>query len=113
MSKLEPVHPLTGEAAGLPGVSVIVPARNEERTIDVCLDGIGSQKLRQPDLDVQAIVVDDRSEDRTAEIVERRAASMPFLRLLAGEELPAGWIGKCWALHQGAAVASKDWLLFV
>ena len=113
MRRLEAVHPLTGDAAGLPGVSLIVPARNEQRVIDVCLDGIRSQKLRQPELALEAIVVDDRSDDRTAEIVRLRAQCMPYLRLVEGGDLPAGWIGKCWALHQGAAVASKEWLLFV
>ncbi|HET7767172.1 MAG TPA: glycosyltransferase family A protein, partial [Chloroflexota bacterium] len=113
MRRLESEHPLDGDAHGLPGVSVIVPARNEERTIDVCLDGIRAQKLRQPELDLEAIVVDDRSDDRTAEIVRRRAAAMPYLDLIAGADLPLGWIGKCWALQQGAGAATKEWLLFV
>jgi chlorobactene glucosyltransferase len=113
VGKLEPVHPLSGSAADLPSVSLIVPARNEAATIDICLDGIRSQKLRQPDLDLEAIVVDDRSEDRTAEIVRMRSATMPYLQLLSGDGLPLGWVGKCWALHQGAGAATKDWLLFV
>jgi len=113
MGKLVPVRPCDTPAGDLPGISVIVPARNEESTIDICLDGIRAQKLRQPDLDLEAIVVDDRSEDRTGEIVLRRAQTMPYLHLLSGDELPLGWIGKCWALHQGSRAATKEWLLFV
>ncbi len=95
-----------GDAAGL--VSVIVPARNEERQIEACVRSLLS--MRYPRLEV--IVVDDRSDDATASIVERIARDDDRVRLVRGEELPAGWIGKPWALEQGTRVARGAWLLF-
>lgn len=92
-----------------PSVSVIIPARNEATTIADCLVGAGAQ--RYPDL--QIVVVDDRSEDGTGEIVRRVAAGDGRVQLVAGQPLPEGWMGKCWALHQGAQVAQRSWLLFV
>ncbi len=109
--QLEPVapKPVPDPDRDYPPVSVIVPARNEAQTITRCLEGLRAQ--RYPDLEI--IVVDDRSEDGTGELVRRQAAQDPRLRLVEGAPLPAGWIGKCWALHQGAQVARGQWLLFV
>ncbi len=58
------------------------------------------------------IVVDDRSHDDTAAIVARIAAEDSRVRLIDGAPLPAGWVGKPWALHQGAQHARGEWLLF-
>jgi chlorobactene glucosyltransferase len=108
---LRPIRPLPDppEGKGLPGVSVIVPARNEQAVIAACLDGALAQNY--PGLEV--LVVDDRSEDGTGEIVRRYAAADPRLRLVVGQPLPAGWLGKPWALVQGASAARGAWLLFV
>jgi chlorobactene glucosyltransferase len=59
------------------------------------------------------LVVDDRSEDRTAELVRRAAQKDVRLLLVEGQPLPEGWLGKPWALHQGAQAARGEWLLFV
>lgn len=88
-------------------VSVIVPARDEEGPIARCLESL----LAQDYADYEVIVVDDDSDDLTAETVSALAAHEPRLRLVAGAELPDGWLGKPHALSQGAAVAHGEILL--
>ena len=91
-----------------PELSIIVPARNEARQIEQCVRSLLAQDY--PHFEV--IVVDDRSHDDTAAIVARIAAEDRRVQLIGGEPLPAGWVGKPWALHQGAQRARGEWLLF-
>ncbi len=91
-----------------PELSIIVPARNEARQIEQCVRSLLAQDY--PHFEV--IVVDDRSHDDTAAIVSRIAAEDSRLRLVCGEPLPPGWVGKPWALHQAAQQARGEWLLF-
>lgn len=102
--RLECVEPL----GTLPSLSIIVPARNEERQIEGCVRSLLSQ--RYPNYEV--IVVNDGSEDRTADILTRLAKGYPRLRIVHGEPLPDGWVGKPWALAQGSRHARGEWLLF-
>jgi hypothetical protein len=95
--------------AGDPPVSVIIPARNEAATIEACLEGARGQAYG----DLHILVVDDRSEDGTAELVRRVARADPRVELVEGQALPPGWMGKSWALQQGAQRARGEWLLFV
>ena len=98
-----------GPAAGdAPFLSIVVPARNEERAVGEAVASLLGQKY--PSFEV--IVVDDRSTDRTREIVEA-LPSAGNLRVVAGAEPPAGWLGKPHALFQGAAAARGELLLFV
>ncbi|MFY9778983.1 MAG: glycosyltransferase family 2 protein [Candidatus Baltobacteraceae bacterium] len=99
---------LEGTPEPLPFLSIVVPARDEERSIERCVRSL----LAQQDLDCEVIVVDDRSSDATPAILERLAGEFPRLRVVRGEPLPEGWVGKPWALHQGAAAARGSWLLF-
>ncbi|MBC5804181.1 MAG: glycosyltransferase [Candidatus Eremiobacteraeota bacterium] len=92
----------------LPPISIIVPARNEARSIERCVRSL----LAQRHVDAEIIVVDDRSEDATPQILAQLALEFPQLRVLSGESLPEGWVGKPWALHQGARYARGDWYLF-
>ena len=100
-----------------PLISVIVPARDEERNIRRCVEALLAQSY--PNFEV--IVVDDRSTDATAQILaeihktagEQPGKAAPLLRVLPGAELPLGWAGKPHALWQGAAVARGEWLCFV
>lgn len=94
-----------------PLVSVIVPARNEAMNIERSVRSILATEYRP----FEVIVVDDRSSDATAEIVERLGRSSEAegrLRLVRGEELPEGWFGKPWAIVQGYRVAQGEVLLF-
>lgn len=100
--------PVRPSRRGLPSLSIVVPARNEAAKIERCVRSLLAQRID----DVEVVVVDDRSVDATAAIVARLAAGDARLRLVDGAELPAGWVGKPWALHQGAAVAGGAWLLF-
>ena len=93
---------------GAPLLSIVVPARNEERAIGRGVSSLLAQTY--PRLEV--IVVDDRSTDRTGEIL-RGLPSDARLRIVVGEDPPAGWLGKPHALFQGAAVARGELLLFV
>lgn len=97
--------------AGNPRVSIIVPARNEEATIGQALQTLLS--LDYPSYEV--IAVDDRSTDRTGEIMERVAhtsSAQPKLRVIHHDELPPGWLGKTHAMWTAANLATGDWLLF-
>jgi 4,4'-diaponeurosporenoate glycosyltransferase len=85
-------------------VSIIVPARDEERNIGTLLESLRSQSL--PPLEV--IVVDDGSKDRTAEIARSLGA-----RVVQGKPLPSGWTGKNWALAQGVQASRGDVFLFL
>ena len=92
-----------------PLVSVLVPARNEAATIRACLEALGAQQHRA----IEVIVLDDRSDDGTADVVRAVAEADPRVRLIAGAELPEGWTGKNWACHQLALQARGEVLCFV
>jgi len=91
-----------------PRVSILVPARDEEKTIVQCIKSLLAQDY--PDFEVLAL--DDHSEDHTIELLDGLAAQDSRLRVLNGQALPAGWLGKHWACHQLAAAASGELLLF-
>jgi chlorobactene glucosyltransferase len=97
-----------GPADGLPFLSIVVPARNEERQIETCVRSLLSQEYGE----FEIVVVDDRSSDATKSIADRLASEYPRVRVVEGEELPAGWVGKPWALAQGMRAARGSWLLF-
>lgn len=98
-----------GDLVDPPLVSVIVPARNEEANIADCLESLLAQSYPRREV----IVVDDRSEDGTAEVVRRYQERSPDVRLVKVTHLPAGWTGKTHALAQAAQEARGDWFLFV
>jgi len=60
----------------------------------------------------EVIAVNDRSDDRTGAILARLAKHDSRLTVVHGEALPEGWVGKPWALAQGARIARGDWLIF-
>jgi glycosyltransferase involved in cell wall biosynthesis len=121
-------------ASGNPSVSIIVPARNEEETIEQSL-----RTLLALDYDnYEVIAVNDRSTDRTGEIMERLGEqstenphpstssgqafsqstremghpASPRLHVIQHRELPAGWLGKTHAMWTATNQASGEWLLF-
>jgi cellulose synthase/poly-beta-1,6-N-acetylglucosamine synthase-like glycosyltransferase len=96
--------------AGNPRVSIIVPARNEEAAIEPAL-----RSLLALDYDnYEVIAVDDRSTDRTGEIMDSLQKNSPesLLKVIHHRELPSGWLGKTHAMWTAANQASGEWLLF-
>jgi chlorobactene glucosyltransferase len=93
-------------------VTVLIPAKDEGEGVRGCLDRVLS--LDYPNFKV--IAIDDRSTDSTAAIFDEYAAKhgekFKAMHVPHGG-LPAGWLGKCNALHTAAAHADGDWLLFV
>jgi chlorobactene glucosyltransferase len=98
-----------GYQADPPLVSVLIPAKDEEASIADCVQSV----LNQSYLRLEVLVVDDRSEDGTANVVRGLAAQDPRVRLISVNDLPAGWTGKNNALVTGAREAQGDWLLFI
>ncbi len=105
-------------ASGNPQVSIIVPARNEEADIEQTLT-----RLLELDYDnYEVIAVDDRSIDKTGEIMDefeksrlsqvQQATKRPSLKIIHHRELPSGWLGKTHAMWTAANEAAGEWLLF-
>lgn len=92
-----------------PAVSVLIPARNEEGAIG----GAVEAALANEGVDLEVVVLDDQSEDRTAEVVRGLAARDSRVRLEAAPPLPAGWCGKQHACAVLAEHARHPMLLFV
>jgi cellulose synthase/poly-beta-1,6-N-acetylglucosamine synthase-like glycosyltransferase len=88
--------------------SVVIAARDEEARIEqtVC------HLLAQRGVELELIVVDDRSADRTGEILRRLAMADRRVQVKRVDVLPDGWLGKCHACHIGASAATGDWILF-
>jgi hopene-associated glycosyltransferase HpnB len=91
-----------------PGVSVVIPARNEADGVGACVGSL----LRQDYRELRAVVlVDDESSDGTAQVARQAAAACGAadrLTIVAGTPLPPGWTGKLWAMRQGIAAASAS-----
>ncbi|HJP60420.1 MAG TPA: glycosyltransferase, partial [Gemmatimonadaceae bacterium] len=87
---------------------VIVPARNEARNIERCVTSILATSY--PNLEL--IVIDDASTDKTREIAERAIAGDPRARVITNSPLPSGWFGKHWACSTGASLAQGQILQF-
>ena len=96
------------QAEGYPRVSVIVPACNEAATIEPALLSLLNMEYDP----LEVIVINDRSTDRTGEILAAIKQKYPQLIIHNISELPEGWLGKNHALQQGALLASGEFLLF-
>ena len=103
---LTPAYQPPGDVT-LPRLSIVVAAKDEEENIETCVRSI----LAQDYPDFELVVVNDRSEDRTAEIVEALAADEPRVRTLHIDHLPEGWCGKNHAMQNGLALTDSPWLL--
>jgi len=92
-----------------PLVSVLIPARNEEKNIYRCLRSLTKQDY--PNIEI--LVLDDNSKDKTASVVEEFASKDKRIKLICGKRLKAGWLGKSYACQQLSENAKGDYLLFV
>ena len=90
----------------LSDVTVLIPARDEAESISGTLAG-----LEQQGQNLAVIVIDDRSSDGTADLAKKSFRGN--LRVLHGKELPAGWVGKLWALEQGRQVAATELIVLL
>lgn len=90
-------------------ISVLIPARNEEAGIAACVRKV----LASEGVELEVIVMDDASTDRTASLVKEIAATDARVRLLSSAALPAGWNGKQHACWQAAQAASMPMLCFL
>ncbi len=90
-------------------VSVLIPARNEAANIAQCLDCICASTA----VELEVLVLDDHSDDNTAELVNRSAEIDPRICLIEGQTLPPGWNGKQHACWQLAQAAQHELLVFI
>ena len=88
-------------------VAVVVPARDEERTLPALLASLAAQRVGESVDEV--VVVDDDSTDRTASVAAAAGARV----VVAARSRPEGWTGKAWACHTGAEATAGDLLLFL
>ncbi|MDR2028728.1 MAG: glycosyltransferase [Treponema sp.] len=91
-----------------PKVSVLIPARNEEETIEECLNSLRNQLYKNYEI----LVIDDNSTDATPAILKRIAAADDRIQVFTGAPLPEDWFGKPFALHQLSQHAKGEILLF-
>ena len=91
-----------------PRISVLFSARNEEEKLPAALSTL--MEIDYPDFEV--VAVDDRSQDRTGEILDAFAAAYPRLRVVHVDRLPEGWLGKPHGLQKAYEASSGEWLLF-
>ena len=90
-------------------VSVLIPARNEEKNIGNILGDL----KKQPFMNIEVIVFNDQSEDRTYRVVQEFTRPDPRFRLINSDRLPEGWLGKNYACDRLASEAAGDYLLFL
>jgi chlorobactene glucosyltransferase len=91
-----------------PLVSICIPARDEARVIGETARALLAQTY--PALEI--LILDDGSSDGTGDLARAAAGDDPRLRVLTGEALPDGWMGKSWACQQLGEAARGDWLIF-
>ena len=101
--------PVLREGVPIPRVSILIPARDEEPRIARAVESA----LASRGVDVEVVVMDDHSTDRTVEIVQAISERDPRVRVETAPPLPEGWAGKQHACHALAATAKGTILLFV
>jgi hopene-associated glycosyltransferase HpnB len=90
----------------LPSVAIVVPARNEADSIAASVTTLAAQDYAALNL----VLVDDDSDDGTAEVARKAAAAIGAaerLTIVSNKSLPTGWTGKLWAVKQGIAAAEE------
>ena len=93
---------------GTPKVSVIIPARNEEKNIKKCLDSFLAQTYENYEI----VIINDSSEDKTGDIIAQYAKNHSNIVAVTANPKPDEWMGKSWACIEGYKQASGELLLF-
>ncbi|MGH6971298.1 MAG: glycosyltransferase, partial [Caulobacteraceae bacterium] len=101
---------LPADPATWPCVVAVVPARNEADVVGQAIGSILGQDYPGP---ISAVLVDDASDDGTAERALQAAGGDARLVVHEGRPLPAGWTGKLWAVSQGVEAASRSQPVFL
>tara|TARA_B100001146_G_scaffold93660_1_gene82988 strand:- start:9 stop:1223 length:1215 start_codon:yes stop_codon:yes gene_type:complete len=91
-----------------PKVSIILPARNEEKFIGKCLESF----IHQDYVNYEIMAIDDSSDDNTWEIIEKYAKNSKKVVPVKAKPKPDGWMGKNWACMEGFKRATGDLILF-
>ena len=91
-------------------VSVIVPLRNEAYNVDALIASLAAQTGISH---IEYILLDDNSEDESFTLITAAIAARPNFRVLKGAPLPAGWLGKTWALQQLFAASTGEILVSI
>jgi chlorobactene glucosyltransferase len=99
---------LASEIFDGPMVSILIPARNEDRNIERCLNSLRNQVYKNYEI----LVLNDNSTDHTMDIISRIAAEDSRVRVFNGKPLPDDWYGKPFALHQLTQEARGEILVF-
>lgn len=107
--RLPPLLPQGATPDVMGTVSVVVPTLNEAHRLSPCLAGLSLQSYELREV----LVVDSHSTDGTGGLVKQTQRYDPRFRLMHDEPLPAGWVGRPWALHTGFIHTSKasEWIL--
>ena len=108
LRRLPQLRDLAADLDQAPAVSIVVAGRDEERHVEAAVRSL--LQLDYPRYEL--VFVNDRSTDRTGEILRTIAGREPRLQVVEVKELPPGWLGKNHALHLGAAGATGELLLF-
>ncbi|WP_273567383.1 glycosyltransferase [Maribacter halichondriae] len=101
--------PKVNSLTSTPSVSILIPARNEEENIGTLLEQLATLEYRI----LEIIVYNDHSNDETESIVKHWATLNPTIKIINGQQLPQGWLGKNHACHQLAKAATGDIVLFL
>jgi glycosyltransferase involved in cell wall biosynthesis len=90
-------------------VSILIPARNEEKNIANLLHDLQNQDYQN----IEIIVFNDQSTDKTAQIVSEFSVSDKRITLISSTELPEGWLGKNYACHSLSKLAKGNYYMFI
>jgi len=101
--------PLNMQLDEYPLVSVLIPARNEENNINTIINDLLNQDYKN----IEIIIYDDESDDKTEQIVKKYTNNYHNIKLIRGNNLPEGWLGKTHACFNLSKNAKGAYLLFL
>lgn len=90
-------------------VSILIPARNEEKNIENLLKDLISQDYKN----IEILVFNDNSTDNTEKILENYSKQFEYVNYLNSDYLPSGWLGKNYACYNLAKIAKGKYFLFL